>query len=68
MPDGTNGYTALASTYLIDQSASVQFDQALQPFDPVTAGGYFSFALASTVTVWWIAHQAGAVIDFFRKA
>jgi hypothetical protein len=39
-----------------------------EPFDAATAGQYFGFAFAMTVSIWALAYGAGEVIDFLRRS
>jgi hypothetical protein len=59
---------SVTQAYLVAPSEAFHFDVMAEPFDSATAGAYFGFAFASTVSLWALAHGAGHVVSFIRRA
>lgn len=57
---------SIQQAYLISPSDATKFELSLQPFDASTAGAYFGFAFASTITLYLISLGVGMVIKTVR--
>lgn len=40
---------------------------SISPFDPLTAGAFFSFALVSVVFIWLMAKQSGEIVNAIKR-
>lgn len=58
---------SVTPAYVITPSEASRFELMSEPFDPAAAWGFFSFAFAVTVAIWWVAHGAGEIINMVRK-
>lgn len=60
------GYvSSTQDAYLITDATGLQ--ETIDPFDPATAGSFFSFALVSTLFVYLISHGAGVLLTLVRR-